>query len=206
MTALHNPPAGTAFVQVHHEFGTGAPWESTFKMLTTGAIVNGDVDQLCAAVCDAWIAQVQIYLNISDIVLGAAGQLWTGAEWLDGTATADAPGSGSGHALAVGTCCVASWTGSWHYRGGKPRTYISGISAERMSTSRDFDPSFLGDLASGMNAFADDVNALTPGNITTVALGVVLGRSHIAAGTFAPFTGVRMNPIAASQRRRNRQP
>lgn len=195
------PPNGVGKLVIDHLF-SDSPWVNTFHVLSPGAVTIDEIDALAADILDIWISNLQPYLTSQDRLQGAHLYMSDGSTITEGTATADEPGLDGDPILPSGTACVISWTGAWHYRGGKPRTYLSGLTQPRLVGPHTFSGSFLGDLAGSAADFMNGISSLS-GTYGSASLGVLLGAGPSAAGTFAPFTGVKVNPSVCSQRRRN---
>lgn len=101
-----------------------------------------------------------LYYNDGGVVMGASA-----APAINGTvATAVMPAN-----IAL---CI-SWRIASHYRGGHPRTYLCGLTTNRITTSTTFDTAFTALVAASANTFRDQVNALTYGDLSSLELGTV---------------------------------
>jgi hypothetical protein len=113
-------------------------------------------------------------------------------------------GSDGGTELMGGPCAVVSWLGSWHYRGGKPRTYVGGLTEGWVDGPSQLDAGHRASLTTAAVAAITLIAALSGSYGGVVILGALLGNSPTANGTFAPFTGAVVKDQVGSQRRRNR--
>lgn len=112
-------------------------------------------------------------------------------------------GTDTGDHVTGGICAVVSWQGAWHYRGGKPRTYVGGLSSTWMNTPVLLDSGHCADLQSAAVGLITQIGAQSGSYGSAVVLGVLLGNTASSAGTFAPFSGARVTQQVGSQRRRN---
>jgi len=119
-------------------------------------------------------------------------------------ATSTLVGTDTDTELAGGTAAVISWKGSWHYRGGKPRTYLPGLTVSALVDASTISGSWGTSLQTAAVNLITEVAAMSGSYGSSVSLGVLLGNNATSAGTFAPFTGAGINPSPCSQRRRNR--
>ena len=69
-------------------------------------------------------------------------------------------------------CCI-SWQITNYYRGGKPRTYLSGVPQTAAATEARFTSTFANAVNSAAIAYLADVNAIAPVGISDVNLGTV---------------------------------
>lgn len=158
------------------------------------AIENVFVTDLFYALCASDFAATYAQLDASD----GAGI----------TSVNDVPtgmaGSADGSHAPGGTAMVVSWLGGWHYRGGKPRTYVGGLISEYIVEPTQFDGGPVGDMQSAANDVITSIAALSGTYGAVVIMGALLGNSPTSAGTFAPYTGALVRNQIGSQRRRNK--
>jgi len=205
--ALHVPPAGVGRLSFSGTY-QGTHWANVFHLYvpsldpTSGAemtdLVNDVVgvfsDQLFyAASKDDFAADLARYVASDGTALFSTEQAVTTLVGTD---------SGGTH-LAGGTAVVVSWLGSWHYRGGKPLTYVGGLGSEWIVEPGALDGTRSASLRDAALAVIDHISALTGSYGSVVTLGALLGNTAASAGTFAPFTGAKTDSRPCSQRRRN---
>jgi hypothetical protein len=121
-----------------------------------------------------------------------------------GSSAIDASGTDTSTGIIAGGAVVVSWLGAWHYRGGKPRTYVTGLTDGWVTDSTHLDAGRQASLQSAAISLLELVDAMSGTGYPSVSLGVLLGNSPTAEGDFAPYTGARVNGYVGSQRRRNR--
>lgn len=114
-------------------------------------------------------------------------------------------GGVSGDIADANSCVIISWSGRFHYRGGKPRTYLPGVPATAEDDSQHLNADYIASLASDANNFLSAVNALTTDSFTDVKLGTVRfasGGSWLDPPFFVAYNGAVVHPRIGTQRRR----
>jgi hypothetical protein len=116
------------------------------------------------------------------------------------------PGAMSGAQLPSSVAIVGSWQIANRYRGGKPRTYISGLVQTHLADQQHFTFSIVTTMGNSFTGFMNSVNGLaTPAGVGPFALGCVHYRhanAPLASPYFDPFVGVSVNTLVRSQRGR----
>jgi hypothetical protein len=100
--------------------------------------------------------------------------------------------------------CV-SWYGAWHYRGGKPRTYIGGLPASATSDMKTIDPTVASTQVTRANSFISFVAAQIDAPSPAAALGTVSFQSGDVwrdTPVFRQYLSAQVHPRLATQRRR----
>lgn len=99
---------------------------------------------------------------------------------------------------------------SWHiarrYRGGHPRTYLGGLTADIDSTEKNFDVTTVGTLKAHATSFIADVNATVQGAVGPFTFGSVsyrTGNAPRVAPIFDPILAASVTIRHCSQRRRS---
>lgn len=136
--------------------------------------------------------------------------------------TGPVAGGGSVAPLGAGTALVVSFEIPRRYRGGHPRAYIAGVPSTNLTTEQRWDPAFTGPFLTDWEAFIADIVAAGwsgAGTLTHVNISYFEGFTNFTfpSGRTRPIptrrvtplvdtvSGYRINPKAASQRRRNQQ-
>jgi hypothetical protein len=131
----------------------------------------------------------------------------------DGTSTVTIEGGFSsiggahdGTPIAASSAAVISWQGVWDYRGGKPRTYLPGLTADRLFSPQKMELSFAASLAADAVSFIESIASIPTilPAFSTVTVGALLGNTVAAAGSFAPYSGATVRQTLGSQRGRLR--
>ena len=168
---------GADMVDLATDFG-GA-YRTRFQAL------KGDDDQLTEV-------QVVLYQSGSEVVSSISGA-WSGGD-------SSAP-------QASGVAAVISWGIDGYWRGGKPRTYLSGMSTDRLASADQYLGSFVTALSTAGAGFISDVNGFTGSGFSTVTLGTLSRISGGVARTppifFPYFTALGRAGIGTQRRRMN---
>lgn len=211
-------PKGIIRIRLLHLSGGktwGVNWTLNMGSSVTPSVAN--LNTLAAAVESEWKTE---YLPA---LAGSTEYVETICEWHDGagnitvgSAAAPAVGGDGGAFLPLSICFVFSYRIAAGYRGGKPRSYISGATQHLLSGALNQWAS--GIIAAFNTALAHSftaLNALTVGG-AACTWGEVSYYKDAAerAGTpppvvratplFRPFTGATMSPIVGHQRLRDR--
>ena len=109
----------------------------------------------------------------------------------------------SGGHINGGTAVCVSWQGSWHYRGGKPRNYIGGLTDAWVVEPSVLEPGRVTSLRNAALALIANIAALSGSYGSVVVLGALIGNTASSPGTFAPYSGAVVQDTPRSQRRRN---
>jgi hypothetical protein len=176
--------------------------------LTTGSsIVQSDINSWTASFASQYktsfaprqTADVQYVLT--KCVLYAPG----GGELIGTSAMTGAGTSGGTMVGSLSACKNISWLSTVYWRGGKPRTYISGVSNSEASGDFELIGGEITALTTAATGFRTAINALAPGTITGTTLGFVSfssGKVPRVPSVFFPFTGAVVHPRLGTQRRR----
>jgi hypothetical protein len=122
---------------------------------------------------------------------------------VDGSDTGS--GTLTGAPEAAQCAYLINWAISGSYRGGHPRTYLSGVNTEGLNDVNTLTTTRRAALNTAAAGFLADVNALTPTNISAVQLGTFrFFRNHAAVDppVFEPFLSGGASNFLATQRRR----
>ncbi len=82
-------------------------------------------------------------------------------------------GQSSGSVMPANVACCISWKVRQRYRGGHPRTYLSGIPADVVTSATDFLPAFADAVRVAADQFHAAINAFSDGALTDCHLGTV---------------------------------
>jgi hypothetical protein len=180
------------------------------KLTTSGSVTQADLDTWTDNFGAKYVADLLPHTN-SRFILSTISSTY----FVDGSATnvlqstRTLSGTGTGTTvLEAGLAAVLSWLTSGYWRGGKPRTYLPGATGNISATAQSqWSSAFLTAMQTAAGTFRTDINGITGGTtITGTALGLV---SFFSAGSprvpplFFAFTGVKIHPRVAHQRRRD---
>ena len=201
------PPDGVGRLTFSGTFDGVSKWANVFHVYAAGIDAGNptEVADLLADLTDAFASGL--------FYAGQAGDFGSDLQTLDvsdgttghvamGTSTSLIGSDGSGDVIG-GAAAVVSWLGDWHYRGGKPRTYVGGLTKDWMATPVLLDAGHISSLHDAALATLTLIQALSGSYGSAVSLGALLGNTPTSPGTFAPFSGARVRQQVGSQRRRN---
>ena len=114
-------------------------------------------------------------------------------------------GADAGEHVDGSSSCVISWRGAWSYRGGKPRTYLPGLSDEWFLSPIALDAAHVVAQRTAALALIANIGALSGSYGSDVELGALIGNTPSAAGTFYPFLTALVTQQIGHQRRRSQQ-
>jgi hypothetical protein len=175
---------------------------------TTSAITSTALGLLANQIKAAWgteiVRDVNSHWSLDDVVI----TMVDGSEVQGIDTSAAVPGTNAADALPPGMSACVSWHINAAYRGGHPRTYMPGLSANQLSGigSNEFSTAVAIQIANDWDNFLADVNALTL-ETSSVTMGTVSYTRAKAPRTvpvfFSYINGLtRVNTRMASQRRR----
>lgn len=203
------PPAGTARVAIS---GTtlGHPWVNVFYLLVThtSAITVTDVQTIADGIATAWAAHAGsfstecVLLTVDVTVFPTSGTevRYVGTYSHAGTSTVTS-------LKEVSACFVVDYITGEYYRGGHPRSYLSGVPQDATTDGANLTSSYQSGIVTNWNAIRNAINALTSTNITAITMGTVRyasGKAWLSPPRFVPFTSVKIGKKGkiGSQRRR----
>lgn len=114
-------------------------------------------------------------------------------------------GTHSGDGEPVQVCVLINWLVGDPRRGGKPRTYLTGVPEGVLSDDAHIDPGYIAGVNGLLATWLGSLATLSAGGITGGALvdmSFVDNKLPRAVGHPIPILGVGINPVAATQRRR----
>lgn len=183
-------------------------WANVFyaQLTTSGTIAQADLDTWLTNAAAAYKTAFQSLQGTTATYQQARAVLFApGGGQLSSIATMTGTGGGGTAVADDSAAAVISWTTSVYWRGGKPRSYLSGVPNTAITTGHFLSGTYQGNVATGGGNFRTAINALTAGTITGSTLGFVSFRSGNAdRGTplFFAHTGARCHPRLGTQRRR----
>lgn len=201
------PPVGTARVAISGHGDAGNPWVNVFWLdLTATTHVAADLLNVLTSMANDYGTRFFPYISSVYELTGAkASWIYSAGQVVETSATFSGNGTGSATNCTDATCTLVNWSISDYYRGGHPRTYLPGTPEGQLTNGRNLSPTFASNVATAATDWISDVNALTHGGISAVALGTVRfasGNAWLAPPVFRPYNGATCNPIVATQRRR----
>jgi hypothetical protein len=107
--------------------------------------------------------------------------------------------------LPASVAAVLSWQAGVYWRGGKPRTYLCGLTESHTTSQTQLDSATITNLLTVGDGLITGFNALASGNFNSITFGLV---SFFSGGTlrtppvFFPISGVAVHSRIDTQRRR----
>lgn len=205
--SLPRPPAGIVRVAVngHHDTSN---WTNVFWCLTTNydSALGADVSDLAHKFRDAFLARLLPWTSNSNHLTSVQAVLYQTSGELMGSWSDDDTGGASGSYQVGAVSVVLSWGTTAFWRGGKPRTYLSGIPDSAIATATTYSSAYIASVQTAAALFLGDVDAITTTNLDTVTLGFlsrVSGGAPRTPGVFFPYNTVFTRSNPGSIRRRN---
>lgn len=204
---LAQPPADTCRIDVNYTYELAECTTVHRIYIPGGSSDPVDLLALLGAFVGIGIANL-IELMSAALVVNTAR-----LDYSDGTSSvivmggfSTIAGTHGGGVLPASDAAVISWLGGWNYRGGKPRTYLPGLTQDRLASTQSLDLGFTASLAARAIDTLSEWAAIPSAHpaFPVVTPGVLLGNTVASPGTFAPFTGCVVRPQIGEQRRRNR--
>jgi hypothetical protein len=205
--APHRPPDNSVRVALSGVYGD-SKWVNRFWLnvtpsgTPTPAQILGLSNAVSAAFRTRFGPQLSTVwtLQTQRTVMFVSSTLEIGVDGSD-TGSGTAAGSTVGAMMAY----LINWSIAGTYRGGHPRTYLSGVEDTDLLTSRTMSTTKRNALTTAAGNFLADVNALTPSGFSAVALGTIRffrANSALAPPVFEPYLAGSCAQLYASQRRR----
>lgn len=205
--ALPRPPAGIVRVAVsgHHDT---SQWTNVFWcQVTNYDLADGaDVSDMAHQIYDAFLARLLDWTSNSNHLNTVQCVLYQTSGEIMGSWSADDVGGASGSYQVGAVSIILSWGTTAFWRGGKPRTYLSGIPDSAIATATTFSSGYVAAVQTAAALFLSDVDAITTTNIDTVTLGFLSrlsGGAPRTPGVFFPYMTVFVRTNPGSIRRRN---
>jgi hypothetical protein len=184
-------------------------WANIFRcqLTTSGSISQADLDTWTAAFAAAYKSNLASQQTSQVTYVLAKAVLYTpGGGALVSTATMTGSGTSGGTNVSdISASICLSWLSTVYWRGGKPRSYMPGVSTAQVTNNYQVTPTTITGYGTAAAAFRTAINALTATSITGTSLGFVSFNSGNAPrGTplFFAFSGVKIHGRLATQRRR----
>lgn len=119
--------------------------------------------------------------------------------------TTSITGTDTQGAEPAGVCMVLSWHSSAYWRGGKPRTYLGGVTARDLDTNHSLTDTEKTAVIGQAQSFRTNINSITTPQVSETQLGFVHWQHHdvwLNPANFIKFTGVTVHDRVGMQRRR----
>lgn len=201
------PPVGAARVAISGHGYANNPWVNVFWLnLTATTHVVADLKSVVDSMVASYALRFAPWISNTNAQTGAkATWLYASGAAVEYAGSYSNTGSGASNPASDATATLINWSISDYYRGGHPRTYLPGTPSNHITTGRIVDASFQSSVATAANNFLSDVNALTHGGISAVALGTVRfasNNSWLSPPVFRAYNAASVRAILGTQRRR----
>jgi hypothetical protein len=179
-----------------------------WAQLSTGSVITqSDLDAWLTTFSDQYKTSFAASVRTEVSYLSAQAVLFapSSSELLSVHTMTGSGGSSSGTPIPASAAACISWKANVYWRGGKPRTYLCGISGASTLNNIDLTAAFETALGTAAAGFLTAVNAITHTTISATALGFVSffsGNALRSPSVFYPFVGSQVHSRIASQRRR----
>lgn len=116
-------------------------------------------------------------------------------------------GTSTGNPMPLSLAGVISWRAQFpRYRGGKPRTYVSGMDSNNIANPRQLTTSARTSLEVAAQGMLSDLNALTfgtgPRSVSMISLATVRAKAPLAVPEQWPIVDATVDVRLGTQRRR----
>lgn len=184
-------------------------WANVFhaQLTTSGSIAQADLDTWTTAFANQFKTSfAPRQTSLVNYTLAKATLYTPGGGQLSSSSAMTGAGTNAGATVQDQSAAeVISWLTTVYWRGGKPRTYLNGVTSVDMSGSANLSATAISNLTTAATGFRTAINALTAASITGTTLGFVSfssGNAPRVPAVFFAFTGARVHTRLGSQRRR----
>jgi hypothetical protein len=200
-----NPlPDGAGRVRYDGNFD-GSPWSTGHGFTFTGTPDPGDLNDLANAFYTAWEDSLLDWTSEANVLTSATVICTVGSSIEEGVHIASEAGTASDSELPVNIAAVISWKLAAHYRGGKPRNYLPGVTVGAQISNRAWKDEFVSTLTGLAQDYLAAANVITAGSVAVDAIGCWhLFRAGVALDPpeFGAYTDVAAQKRICTQRRR----
>jgi hypothetical protein len=180
-------------------------WSVGYWLELTGTPDSGDLVDLATDVYGAFETTLLVPQSTGSHLTECAIEYFTGVGSMSVASFANHAGGDDSGGLPANLACVVSWGIVDTYRGGKPRTYLPGMSQGNEASVRTWDDDFVTAVSAAGAAFITAVNGITTTNLTSVSLGTLhffSGGVALDPPTFDPYLTASAQKRICTQRRR----
>jgi hypothetical protein len=166
------PPPETDCIRVAYSGGNGpTTWTVVhwMKMLVGGPVTRGDLDtlndDLQSSFASRFVPQLSSDVHFTEV---STRLFLTGGGIFRRATIVDAIGGIAQESEPGQVCFLVDWDTSDARRGGKPRSYLSGVPEGHMTDSAHVSPGAAIDMSTAANNYINDVNAIVAGALSVV--------------------------------------
>lgn len=175
------------------------PWANIINLKYVGAApTNANLDSLCASIGQLWSTTLGTLVLNSTNVNSVIAQDLTSSSSSVGVSSTNHPGSvATGNPLPVSVAMCITWKTAMRWRGGHPRTYVSGLNITQISSGNQWSGSTVSNALVQAEAFRTGLNGLTAGG---ASWSFVCLRRHqtLTDGTHVPLDPPLAVPLIAT--------
>lgn len=199
-----SPPVGVCKVDYRWTFGDSFG-QNVFWTMITGALTYANIATFATDMYGAYQTTLLTQMNNTANLQECICTYYDGAGNPQGSSSSVHPGGHTSAPAIANAAAVLSWKIPASYRGGKPRTYIGGLSTGDFASTRTLSSSEVGNMETSALAFLTAVNGITLTGVTGTALGTV-SFQHLGAWRTPPifysYIAVGVQQRICTQRRR----
>lgn len=185
-----------------------AKWANVMHLKYDGTFpTNSEANNIALSAAAVYASNLLPVMSTSAILTETIVTDLTNSLAATGTFTGSDPGgNANANAMNAGVAIAGSWKIHRRYRGGHPRTYLVGMTANNLTNTQNFSGAYVASVLSAFQGFLTDMNALTEGAVDPFTLVSV---SYYGAGIARPvplvdtILDVSVDTRVDSQRRRN---
>jgi hypothetical protein len=200
-----NPlPNGGGFVRFEGHWETQR-WASVMGLRYTGTPTGTDLNDVAHDLFTAYEDNLLDWQSDDSAITKTTAVGTFGGDILEGLHIGSEHGTASDTNDTLQNCVLLSWHIASHYRGGKPRTYLPGLTESKRDDARSLDDTFVSDLTALAQSFLAAVNIIGEGGITAIELGVwarFRSGAALSPPVFHPYLDVSVQKRVCTQRRR----
>lgn len=208
VTALYTP----GLIKIEYEFTLGDRNWFIIRWLMSGAHTNfpyttTDLNSVATQAQSAF-SHIQAFTTTDTTWVGTTAQDFGSDTGLVGSATAGGTGTEDPPTLPVQNAAAIDWKIERRYRGGHPKSFLSGIAEARVTANRLWTSGFQTGLEAAAVATQAALNevGITHGSsvevFTHVNRSTFTGHTERPSNQIDPIVGSAIQPVVASQRRR----
>jgi prepilin-type processing-associated H-X9-DG protein len=222
LTALPVVP-NVVKIQLRGTLGDDTNIQNTLHCSFTGSPTVADCNNWALAVSNAWVSDLAPYISLSYVLNDVIVTDLTSSTSSVGSDIANHAGTNSASSSPAGVAMVIRMEISRRYRGGHPRLYLAGIPYTDIVSENQWSAATINNIEAGFTLFTTAIQAFSSSTVqgkSIVNVSYVDGHTWVqesngnwirkpvyrAQGITDVVSSYIVNPVCASQRRRNLQP
>jgi hypothetical protein len=222
LPALPNVP-NVAKIQLRSTLGDDTNIQNTFHASFTGSPTPADANAWALAVVNSWVSEIAPLVTSAFVLNDCIVTDLTSATGAVGSDIANHAGTNAAASTPAAVAMVIRYEISRRYRGGHPRVYLAGLPFSDVTGENQWTTASINSMEAAWTLFMTAASAYSSSNVQAKA---IVNVSYVDGHTWAqdsrgnwhrepvyrssPITDIVtsyiVNPVCASQRRRNLQP